>query len=186
MRIGGAAGPPGTGKWRLALPLFALADVLTWLVLRRTDRFVFGWRVLIDAFDCSFWSLSPHPRNHFFDASVLISIPLAIEAGFRIGVLALAVPVIELSVTGPLRAVAGRAVHPFTFAWLLIGIGLGMALSATADCCTTRPCAQGPLGHSRQWMQSLPGLLWVKNWFCCHTSESQKRFWSARSNPGKP
>jgi hypothetical protein len=125
--VGGAASP-GTGVWRLVLPLFALADVLTWLVLRRTDEFLFGWRVLIDAFDVSFWSLSPHPRTHFYDASVLISIPLAIEAGFRWGMRGLVVPVIELAVAGPTRALAGRAANPFTFAWLLIGIGLGIAL----------------------------------------------------------
>lgn len=125
--VAGAASV-GTGMWRGSLPAFALADVLTWLILRRSRRFFLGWRVLVDAVDISFWSLSPRPVSHFYDTAVVIGVPLAVEAGFRMGGFALVVPLVEASVVGPVRALAGRSAHPFTFAWLLLGIGLGIAL----------------------------------------------------------
>ena len=121
------AAAPGTGLWRAALPAFVVLDVATWLVLRRNRRFGLGWRALLDGADIAFWSLSPLPLNHNYDTAVLIGVPLSVEAGFRVGIMGLLVPVVGLLVAGPARILAGLPVIPFTFAWLVLGIGLGMA-----------------------------------------------------------
>ncbi len=124
--ISGAASP-GTGLWRAALPAFVVLDVVIWLVLRRDRRFGLGWRMVLDAADIAFWSLSPMPLNHNYDTAVLIGIPLAVEAGYRIGIFGLIVPAVGLAVTVPARILGGLPAYPFTFAWLVLGVGLGMA-----------------------------------------------------------
>ncbi|MEA2901394.1 MAG: hypothetical protein QOH36_1281 [Actinomycetota bacterium] len=125
--VSGAAAP-GAGLWRAALPLFVLADIAVWRVLRRNQRFGLGWRLLLDAADIAFWSLSPLPISRSYDNAVLVAIPLSIEAGFKIGALGLVVPVALLGPTVGARILAGLPANPFTFAWLLMGLGLGMAL----------------------------------------------------------
>ena len=125
--VPGAAGP-GTGLWRAALPAFILLDVVIWLALRRDHRFGFRWRLALDCADVAFWSLSPHPASRAYDNAVLIGIPLAIEAGFRRGAPGLVVPVAVAAVAGSARVLAGDPANAFTALWLVIGVGLGMAL----------------------------------------------------------
>jgi hypothetical protein len=125
--IPGAAGP-GAGMWRGALPAFVVLDLVTWWILRRNDRFGLGWRLVLDCADVAFWSLSPLPPSRTYDNAVLIGIPLSIESGFRMGVPALVVPMAVAAVVGPVRVLAGEPPHPFTALWLVLGVGLGMAL----------------------------------------------------------
>ena len=68
----------GAGPWRLALPFFVALDVVTWLILRRSDRFGLSWRLPLDALDAAFWTLSPLPRSGAADLALLVAIPLAV------------------------------------------------------------------------------------------------------------
>jgi hypothetical protein len=124
--VSGAAAP-GTGLWRTALPAFVVLDVATWLVLRRSRRFGLAWRLPLDAADIAFWSLSPLPLTHVYDAAVLIVTPLAVESGFRIGARGLVIAVACMAVTVPARLVAGLPAYPLTFLWVVMTVGLGMA-----------------------------------------------------------
>lgn len=130
--VSGAAAP-GSGIWRTVLPAFVVLDIVTWWALGRSRRFGLGWRAALDAADIAFWSLSPLPPSQVYDTAVLIGVPLSVEAGFRIGVRGWVVPAVGLAVTVPARLLAGMPAFPFTFAWLLMGIGLGMA--AFSYCC---------------------------------------------------
>ncbi len=125
--VGGAAAP-GSGRWQMALPGFLLLDFAVWQVLRRTDRFGLWWRLPLDCIDIAFWSLSPLPASGGFDVAMLIGIPLSIEAGFRLGAQAVVVPLAVSTVVGSVRVLAGEAALPFTALWLVLGIGLGIAL----------------------------------------------------------
>lgn len=123
----GAAGP-GAGVWRAALPAFVVLDVVTWWVLRGTDQFGIGWRLPLDCADIAFWSLSLLPASRTYDIAMLLGIPLAVEAGFRWGRRALLVPVAIAAVVASVRALASEPPNPFTASWLLLGVGLGMAV----------------------------------------------------------
>jgi hypothetical protein len=68
-------------RWQLFAVASMVIDVALWLVLRRTDRFLLGPRLVLDALDLAAWSLGPSPR---YDASVLVGLPLACEAGIRL------------------------------------------------------------------------------------------------------
>ena len=125
--VSGAASP-GTGIWRASLPAFVVFDLVTWQVLRRSDRFGLGWRLALDCADIAFWSLSPLPTSQNYDNAVLIGIPLAIEAGFRMGIGSMIVPVTVAAVVTPIRILDGRSAHPFTALWLVVGLGAGMAV----------------------------------------------------------
>jgi hypothetical protein len=125
--IAGAAGP-GSGVWRAALPLFVVLDLVTWQILRHNTRFGLRWRLALDCADVAFWSLSPLPPSRTYDNAVLIGIPLSIEAGFRMGTPAVVVPLAVAAVVGPVRMLAGAPAHPLTALWLVLGMGLGMAL----------------------------------------------------------
>jgi len=127
MSISGAASP-GTGWWRAALPVFVVLDLVTWHLLRRNQRFGLGWRLALDCADIGFWSLSPLPPSQLYDNSVLIGIPLSLEAGFRMGIRAMVFPVAVAAVVGTVRILDGRSAHPFTALWLVLGIGVGMAV----------------------------------------------------------
>jgi hypothetical protein len=125
--VSGAAGP-GAGLWRAALPAFVVIDLVTWQVLRRDERFGLGWRLALDCADIAFWSLSPVPASRTYDNAMLIGIPLSIESGFRMGTRAVVVPAVVMVVVGTVRVVADEPAHPFTALWLVLGLGLGMAV----------------------------------------------------------
>ena len=125
--VSGAASP-GTGLWRAALPAFVVLDLVTWHLLRRNQRFGLGWRLVLDCADMAFWSLSPLPPSQYYDNAVLIGIPLSLEAGFRMGIRAMVFPVAVAAVVGSVRVLDGRSAHPFTALWLVLGVGVGMAV----------------------------------------------------------
>ena len=119
---GGAAHSAG---WRAVLAVFVLFDVVSWLGLRRTSRFWFWPRLVIDALDVGFWARVPTPSGHY-DAAVLIAAPLATESGMRIGPLAaLLIPAGILAFVAPVRLASRRPVLPFTMAWLVMAAGAG-------------------------------------------------------------
>lgn len=119
------AASKGAGPWHAALPAFVVLDLVVYLVLRRSDRFGLAWRLPLDTADAVFWALSPLPAGGSIDWSTLIVVPLAVEAGVRLGWRALAVP-------GTVAVCAGGAAlsrgKPFPITgpgWLVIAVGLG-------------------------------------------------------------
>jgi hypothetical protein len=116
----------GAGIWHWALPVFVILDLIVWQVLRRSDRFGLGWRLVMDSIDVAFWSLSPLPPSGLYEGALLTAVPLATEGGIRLGPRALAIPAALMAVVVPVRLVAGLPVLPFTFLWLVLGVWVGV------------------------------------------------------------
>ncbi|MGH9278513.1 MAG: hypothetical protein ACRD12_10485 [Acidimicrobiales bacterium] len=117
----------GAGLWHVVLPAFIALDIGIWLVLRKRPGLGLGWRLILDSGDIAFWSLSPLPPSGLYDGAVLLGIPLAVESGFRLSLRGLIVPITTLTVTAAVRVAADLPVLPFTFAWLVLGVGIGLA-----------------------------------------------------------
>jgi hypothetical protein len=121
------AASEGTGAWRVALPLFMVLDVVVWLVLRRNDRFGLSWRLPLDAADAAFWTMSPEPASGAADFALFVVIPLAVEAGVRMGLRAMVVPAAVLVTTTAGAGVAGKPVQVMGVIWLAVAVLVGMA-----------------------------------------------------------
>ena len=122
-RSGAAA--EGTGLWRAALPAFVVLDLVVWRILRRSERFGLAWRLPLDSLDAAFWTLSPHPSSGRYELAVLIAVPLAVEAGVRVGWRALVVPA---GVVGSAAAAGFLVGNPFdvlALSWLVLAVVLG-------------------------------------------------------------
>ncbi len=121
------AASEGAGLWRVALPLFMVLDVVVWLVLRRSDRFGLSWRLPMDATDAAFWTLSPLPASGSADIAIFIVIPLAVEAGVRMGVRGMVVPAAVLASTTVSVTIVDKPVQLFGVLWLAAAVLVGMA-----------------------------------------------------------
>lgn len=121
------AASEGTGLWRWALPAFVVLDLAVWHVLRRSARFGLAWRLPLDAADAAFWTMSPLPPSGVADYALLIAVPLAVEAGVRMGIRALVVPATVLLATSVGAAAAGKPVQITGVMWVAIGATVGMA-----------------------------------------------------------
>lgn len=120
-----ATGRP-TERQRHAAVAGAGVDALVWAVLRRTDRLLFGPRLVLDLVDASATSLL---LDGSAEPATLVGVPLAMEAGIRSGPASLAVPAAHLVVTTAVRRCAGRKTSPTIFVWQAMGAGMGMLLS---------------------------------------------------------
>lgn len=120
------AAAEGAGLWRIALPAFVVLDVTIWHVLRRSDRFGVRWRLPLDMLDAGFWILSPLPVTGQADLAVFVAVPLAVEAGVRLGWRALVVPAGILVSTTAAGALVGRSVQTVGVAWTALGAMVGM------------------------------------------------------------
>ena len=121
------AGTPGAG-WRcLAVMAFVVLDVVVWRVLRHSDRFGLRWRLPLDAADAAFWTTSPLPASDDYGTAIMVAIPLAVEAGVRLGWRGLLVPTALLLVTGFTATLVGKPVHLIAIGWLALGVGVGVA-----------------------------------------------------------
>ena len=121
------AASEGAGLWHVALPAFVVLDLVIWHVLRRRERFGLAWRLPVDALDAAFWTMSPLPANGVADTAILIAVPLAVEAGVRMGARALVVPGAVLLTTTVAAAAAGKPVQILGVVWVAIGATVGMA-----------------------------------------------------------
>ncbi len=121
------AASEGAGLWRAALPAFMVLDVVVWLVLRRSDRFGLAWRLPLDAADATFWALSPRPTSGSADLALFIVIPLAVEAGVRMGLRGLIVPATILVSTTVGAVAAAQPVQVVGLVWLSVAVLVGMA-----------------------------------------------------------
>lgn len=121
------AAAEGAGLWRFALPAFLVLDVLVWHVLRRSERFGLAWRLPLDALDTAFWTMSPLPASGVADFAILIAVPLAVEAGVRMGALALVVPGAVFVTTTVGAAAVGKPIQFAGVLWVAVGATVGMA-----------------------------------------------------------
>jgi len=108
--------------------VFVLGDLGLWVFLRHSDRFGFKTRLLLDTIDITVWSLAPYPAVGSYILAVLVGFPLALEAGLRLGLSGLVVPVVALASTMAAWSLAGRPLLPLVFSWLVLGVGLGVLL----------------------------------------------------------
>ena len=121
------AASEGSGLWRVALPAFVALDVAIWFALRRSDRFGLAWRLPLDAFDAAFWTMSPFPPGGQADLAVLIAVPLAVEAGVRMGWRGLVVPGAILASTTAASVATDKPAQLITVAWIATAATIGMA-----------------------------------------------------------
>ncbi len=121
------AAVPGAGLWRAVLPLFMVLDVALWAVLRGNDRFGLARRLPLDALDAAFWTMSPRPTSGHAELALLIVIPLAVEAGVRMGWRSLVVPAVVLVATTAGAALVGKPVQLLGVAWIVLAAAVGMA-----------------------------------------------------------
>jgi len=99
------------------------ADLGIWAVLRQTDRLMMGPRLVADVIDSAAWSQSvPGPP----EAATLPGVPLALEAGIRMGPWAMAIPAAHLAVMTAVRRRQGRPTPPAVLVWQVMGVGMGM------------------------------------------------------------
>lgn len=115
------------GLWRAALPLFVVLDVAIWLHLRRTDSFGVAWRLPLDAVDAAFWAMSPLPASGNYDWSILIAIPLGIEAGVRMEWRGLVVPAVVFVSTSLAVTLVGKPIRIMGTWWIAVGVVMGVA-----------------------------------------------------------
>jgi hypothetical protein len=101
-------------------------DVGLWWVLRHTERLLLLPRLAIDAVDTAAWARRVDGPP---EAATLPGVPLAMEAGIRVGPLAAIVPLAHIVVTTAARRRAGRSTSPTTFSWQVFGVVMGNLLS---------------------------------------------------------
>jgi hypothetical protein len=104
----------------------ALGDVVTGEALRRSRRFGLWPRLMTDAIDAAGWSLAVPGA---YDPVVLGGVPLAMEAGMRMGFPGLVVPVLNAALTAAVRARTGRRLGLSAFGWQVLGVAGGVALA---------------------------------------------------------
>lgn len=123
----GAAAEGAGLLWRLALPAFVVLDLVVWRILRRDDRFGASWRLPLDSADAAFWTMSALPASGSSDLALFIAIPLAMEAGVRMGWRSMLVPAALLASTAGAGLLVGRPVSVMGFFWVALAACLGIA-----------------------------------------------------------
>ncbi|WP_084959228.1 hypothetical protein [Thermoactinospora rubra] len=120
------AAEPST-PWQLAGPALAgcaAYDVLVARRLRRSGRARLWPRAVADVADAAAWSLVV---GFPYDAAVLITAPLALEAGLRRGRPALLLPLLVGAAIAALLLAAGRPPGPAPVLWPVATAGAGLA-----------------------------------------------------------
>lgn len=104
----------------------ALGDIMGALVLRRTGRFALGPRLVVDATDTALWSQG----SSGLELATMPGVPLAIEAGLRIGAAGLIVPLVNATVTGAIRHRNGRPASNTSFRYQMMAVALGAGIAS--------------------------------------------------------
>lgn len=117
----------GAGRRRLVLAgVCAVADIVTARGLARSSRFHLGPRLVADAIDGAGWGLSAERA----DAAVLVGVPLAVEAGIRMGGRAVVVPAVTAATGVALRRLVKRPGSIGSYRWQVVGVGMGAIMRA--------------------------------------------------------
>jgi hypothetical protein len=104
----------------------AVGDIVSSIVLRRSGRFDLAPRLAADAVDTALWSQG----TTGLELATMPGVPLAIEAGLRIGAAGLIVPMINATVTSCVRRTRGRPVSTGSFRYQVMGVALGAGIAA--------------------------------------------------------
>lgn len=129
LQFAAADGGARTGPWQAALLGFVALDLVQWWFLRNPDRFRLKSRLALDSLDVAVWSFAPYPHGAPYNYAILISIPLALEAGLRSGAAGVVVPAVVIAVTSTARTATGRPLDPQLFLWPVFAVGWGVLLS---------------------------------------------------------
>jgi hypothetical protein len=104
----------------------AIGDIVGAIALRRSGRFALGPRMAVDALDSAVWSQG----TTGLELATMSGVPLAIEAGLRIGAAGLVVPAINATVTGCIRRMRGRPVSSASFRYQVMAVALGAGIAS--------------------------------------------------------
>jgi hypothetical protein len=113
----------GAGAVPRAL-LSAAGDVAGAALLQRSTRFALAPRLAADALDAAVWSPTPDQS----ELAAQTGVPLAVEAGVRLGPAGLVVPAVNAAVSALLARRRGQRATPSSFRWQTLGVVLGMGL----------------------------------------------------------
>lgn len=109
-----------------AAAVCAVGDIVGAAALRRSNRFALGPRLAADALDSALWSQGATG----LELATMPGIPLCIEAGLRIGVAGLVVPMVNATVTGCARRIRGRPASTGSFRYQAMAVVLGAGIAS--------------------------------------------------------
>jgi hypothetical protein len=109
-----------------AAAICAIGDIVGAVALRRTDRFALAPRLAVDAVDGALWAQG----STGLELATMTGVPLAIEAGLRLGVLGLIVPAVNASVTGLIRRLRRRTPSTGSFRYQVMTVALGAGIAS--------------------------------------------------------
>lgn len=110
--------------WLGLVGLFVVLDIVTWRILRNSNRFFLLPRVCLGAVELAIWSAAP-TKFPTYDPAVFLGVPLAAEAGVRLGPRGFAVPAINFGVLIFSRQLGGRPLLPATIGWQFLAVLCG-------------------------------------------------------------
>jgi hypothetical protein len=117
---------PTPHRHRMAATACAVGDVAGALALHRSSRFGLTPRLALDAVDTAAWSQG----GTGLELAAMTGVPLAIEAGLRIGAAGLIVPVVNAGVTGMIRRRRGKPVSSGSFRYQVMAVALGAGIAS--------------------------------------------------------
>jgi hypothetical protein len=122
-----------TAGWRMAAVGCGAGDVVKAIWLSKDGRFHLLPRLVLDAADLALWCLCADDDTDTSEDAVIPGVPLAAEAGARLGPRGLVVPVVNAAVATLVRRARGHRLRLDQFTWQLMGVGGGWALAVIAD-----------------------------------------------------
>ncbi len=147
-------GAAKTPLWRAVALASVGADLVGAGLLRRDKEFHFVPRLAVDAADLAVWCLAAGDDPDTTSDSVIPGVGLAAEAGARLGLRGMIVPVVHASVAAAVRKRRGHDLRLWQLGWQVMGVigGIGLSVSGarrrTADGGMARGTGHG--GTSRR------------------------------------
>jgi hypothetical protein len=126
------AGAQSTG-WRLVALASAVGDVVKARLLSRDDRFRLWPRLVLDAADLALWCMCAGDDTDTSEDAVIPGVPLAAEAGARLGLTGVAVPLVNATVASVVRRARGHRLRLEQFSWQIMGWAGGWVISVLTD-----------------------------------------------------
>jgi hypothetical protein len=105
--------------------VWAASDVVGAVALTRTNRFGLLPRLGVDVVDVTTWGST----GDDCELAVISGVPLAVEAGGRLGPAALVIPLVTATATSLVRRRRGLPLSLFSFRWQVVGVGVGLGLA---------------------------------------------------------
>ena len=119
-----------TPAWRAIAAASAVGDLALARWLGDNDRFAFGPRMAMDALDIALWTAAAPDEFEAQQGAAIPGIPLAVEAGVRLGLLGLVVPSVNALVAVSVAKAQGKRARPRQLLWQAAGVVGGVGLAA--------------------------------------------------------